>query len=92
MRMFNLSFALLAAVAVAIAAAPADAATKKKAKTSKAKATTSQPVFVSQFNSCTGAASQMWLPLAAAGSIGCGVVYAVPITVEGFMNPRPSRA
>jgi hypothetical protein len=89
----NLSFAILTAAALAFAAAPADAASKKKSKGSKARVTVSQqaPVtgyWASGFNNCATASATMWLPFAAVGTVGCGVVYAVPVMVEGFVAPR----
>jgi hypothetical protein len=92
----NLSFAILTAAALAFAASSADAATKKKTKSSKAKVTVSQtaPVtgyWASGFNNCASASATMWLPFAAVGTVGCGVVYAVPVAVEGFVY-RPARA
>jgi len=95
----NLSFAILTAAAIALAAAPADAAGKKKSKASKGKAkvTVSQraPVttgfWASGFNNCASASATWWFPIAAVGTVGCGVVYAVPVMVEGFVY-RPARA
>jgi hypothetical protein len=95
----NLSFAILTAAALALAASPADAAGKKKSKSSsKAKVTVSQraPVvtgyWASGFNNCASASATMWVPFAAVGTVGCGVVYAVPVMIEGFVAPRSTRA
>jgi hypothetical protein len=93
----NLSFAILTAAALAFAASPADAASKKKSKGSKAKVTVSQKApatgyWASGFNNCASASATMWLPFAAVGTVGCGVVYAVPVMVEGFVAPRSSKA
>lgn len=96
----NLSFAILTAATLAFAASPADAASKKKkSKGSKAKVTVSKPApapatgyWASGFNNCHSASATMWLPLAAVGSVGCAVVYAVPVAVEGFVAPRSSKA
>lgn len=94
----NLSFAILTAAALALATAPADAAGKKKGKkgSSKAKVTVSQkaPVtgyWAAGYNNCAAASNTMWVPFAAVGTLGCGVVYAVPIMVEGVVY-RPARA
>jgi hypothetical protein len=92
----NLSFAILTAAALAFAASSADAATKKKSKESKARVTVSQTApatgyWASGFNNCASASATMWLPFAAVGTVGCGVVYAVPVMVEGFVY-RPARA
>jgi hypothetical protein len=94
----NLSVAVLAAAAIAFAASPADAASKKKkSKGSKAKVTVSQKApatgyWAGGFNNCASASATMWLPFAAVGTVGCGVVYAVPVMVEGFVAPRSSKA
>ena len=88
MKKVNLSVALLAAVSLAIAASPSEAAAKKKAKSSKPQAAQSQAIFASHFNSCASTTSRMWIPVAAVGAISCGVVYAVPVTIEGFLMPR----
>jgi hypothetical protein len=93
----NLSFAILAAAALALAASPADAAGKKKSKGSKAKVTVSKqaPVtgyWASGYNNCASASATMWLPFAAVGTLGCSVVYVVPVMVEGFVTPRAARA
>lgn len=94
----NLSFAILTAAALALATAPADAASKKKSKgSSKAKVTVSQraPVtgyWSAGFNNCASASATMWLPFAAVGTVGCGVVYAVPVMIEGFVAPRSAKA
>jgi len=96
MKKFSV-FAFVSAIALAIAAAPAEAATKKKSKGgSKAKVTVSKqaPVggyWASGFNNCAGMNAGAWYPIAAIGAVGCGVVYAVPVMVEGFMFPQPSR-
>ena len=94
----NLSFAILTAAALALATAPADAASKKKSKSaSKTKVTVSQkaPVYgywASGFNNCAGVSSTMWVPFAVVGTVGCGVVYAVPVMIEGFVYPRSAKA
>jgi hypothetical protein len=94
----NLSFAILTAAALALAAAPAEAAGKKKSKGgSKTKVTVSKqaPVtgyWAGGFNNCASASATMWLPFAAVGTVGCGVVYAVPVMVEGFVYPRSTKA
>jgi hypothetical protein len=93
----NLSFAILTAATLAFAASPADAASKKKSKGSKAKVTVSQKApatgyWASGFNNCHSASATMWLPFAVVGSVGCAVVYAVPVAVEGFVAPRSSKA
>jgi hypothetical protein len=94
----NLSFAILTAAALALAAAPADAATKKKSKgSSKTKVTVSQRAPVTTgywsagFNNCASVGAGAWYPIAAAGAVGCGLVYAVPVMIEGFVY-RPARA
>ena len=93
----NLSFAILTAAALALAAAPADAASKKKSKgASKTKVTVSKQApatgyWAGGFNNCAGASATMWLPFAAVGTVGCGVVYAIPVMIEGFVY-RPARA
>ena len=92
---------LLISVAVAgssPSAAPAEAAGKKKSKGgSKTKVTVSKqaPVtgyWAGGFNNCASASATMWLPFAAVGTVGCGVVYAVPVMVEGFVYPRSTKA
>ena len=91
----NISLAVLAAVAMAVAAAPADAATKKK-KSSKAKVVVTQTApatgyWSSGFTQCGSAWAQGsggWYPIAAVGSVGCGIIYAVPVMIEGFLFPR----
>ena len=87
----NLSLAVLAAVAFAVAASPADAAAKKKsskAKAAKVVVTKPAPYFAANANACFTAASTWWFPIAAIGVVGCGVVYAVPVAVEGFLVPQ----
>lgn len=94
----NLSFAILTAAALAFAASPADAASKKKkGKSSKAKVTVSQKApatgyWASGFNNCASASATMWFPVAAVGTVGCGVVYTVPVMIEGFVAPRSAKA
>ncbi len=92
----NLSVAVLATVAMALAASPADAQSKKKSGKSKAaKVTVSKPApgyWSGGFNNCATSTSRMWFPLAALGAVGCGVVYAVPVAIEGYMAPRSSKA
>jgi len=90
----NLSLALAAAVAMAVAASPSEAATKKKAKATKAKVTVtkSQPYFVSNWNACASTAATWWFPFAVIGTVGCGVVYAIPVGVEGFVVPQGGNA
>jgi len=90
----NLALAVLAAVAMAVAAAPADAASKKKSKSSsKAKVTVTQTApatgyWAAGWTQCATWSAGAWYPIAAAGSVGCGVVYAVPVVIEGFLFPR----
>jgi hypothetical protein len=92
----NLALAVLAAVALAVATAPADAAKKKKDKGSKAKVTVTQTApatgyWSAGFTQCGSAWAQGsggWYPIAAVGSVGCGIVYAVPVMIEGFLFPR----
>jgi len=87
----NLSLAAVAAVALAIAASPADAASKKGGKSSKAaKVTVSkpQPYFTANWNACGAAAGTWWFPFAVVGSVGCAVVYAIPVAAEGFLVPQ----
>jgi hypothetical protein len=86
----NLSLAVLAAVAFAVATSPADAATKKaaKAKAAKVVVTKPAPYFAANANACFTAASTWWFPIAAIGAVGCGVVYAIPVAVEGFLVPQ----
>jgi ABC-type sugar transport system substrate-binding protein len=90
----NLSFAILTAAALALAASPADAASKKKSKGgSRTKVVVSKPAptngyWASGMNSCASASATWWFPIAAVGSVGCGVVYAVPVMIEGFVAPR----
>jgi hypothetical protein len=96
MKKFSV-FAFVSAIALAIAAAPAEAATKKKSKGSKAKVTVSKqaPVttgfWASGFNNCASVGTGAWYPLAAVGAVGCGIVYAVPVMIEGFMFPQASK-
>ena len=90
-------FAFVSAVALAIAAAPAEAATKKKSKGSKTKVTVSKQApatggyWASGFNNCAGWNAGAWYPIAAAGAVGCGVVYAVPVMIEGFLYPQAGK-
>ena len=92
----NFSLAILAAAALAFAASPADAASKKKSKGSKAKVTVSKPApagyatgyWSSSMLACGSATAGAWYPIAAVGSVGCGLVYAVPVMVEGFVVRR----
>jgi len=97
----NLSLAVLAAIALAVAAAPAEAASKKKSKGgSKSKVTVTQTApatgyWAAGFTQCGTAWAQGsagWYPIAAIGSVGCGLVYAIPVTIEGFLFPRASKA
>ncbi len=86
-------FAVVSAIALAIAAAPAEAATKKKSKSSKAKVTVSKQAPVTGywsagFNNCASWAAGAWYPIAAVNAVGCGVVYAVPVMIEGFVAPQ----
>ena len=97
MKKFSV-FAFVSAIALAIAAAPAEAATKKKkSKGSKAKVTVSQqaPVsgyWASGFNNCASVNAGAWYPIAAVGAVGCGVFYAVPVMIEGFLYPQAKKA
>jgi len=90
----NLSLAVLAAVAFTVAASPADAAKKKvaKAKAAKVVVTKPAPYFAANATACFNGASTWWFPLAAIGVVGCGVVYAVPVAVEGFLVPQGGKA
>ena len=86
----NLSLAVVAAVAMAVAASPSEAASKKKVvKSSKAAKVTvakSSPAYwASSANVCFSNAATWWFPIAAIGSVGCGIVYAIPVGVEGFV-------
>ena len=95
MKKFSI-FAFVSAIALAVAAAPAEAATKKKSKgSSKAKVTVSKQAPVTGFwsagfNQCAGWAAGAWYPIAAVNAVGCGIVYAVPVAIEGFVAPRGS--
>lgn len=90
-------FTVISAIALALAASPADAQAKKKAaKSSKAKVTVSKqaPVtgyWASGFNNCASVGAGAWYPIAAVGAVGCGVVYAVPVMIEGFLFPQASK-
>lgn len=91
----NLSLAVLAAVAFAVAASPADAATKKKSskgKAAKVVVTKPAPFFTANATACFNGAAGWWFPFAAIGTVGCGVVYAVPVAVEGFLVPQGGKA
>jgi hypothetical protein len=95
----NLSLAVLATAAFALAALPAEAATKKKSKgASKTKVTVSQTApatggyWSASFNSCASMGAGAWYPVAAVGAVGCGIVYAIPVMIEGFLFPRAGRA
>jgi hypothetical protein len=95
MRKFSV-FAFVSAIALALAAAPAEAATKKKSKSSKAKVTVSKQAPVTGywsagFNNCTGWVAGAWYPIAAVNAVGCGLVYAIPVSIEGFVAPRPKQ-
>ena len=95
MKKFSI-FAFVSAIALAIAAAPAEAATKKKSKGSKAKVTVSKQapvtgVWASGFNQCASMNAGAWYPIAAVGAVGCGIVYAVPVMIEGFMFPQEKK-
>lgn len=84
----NLSLAVIAAVAMAVAASPSEAASKKKsakAKAAKVTVAKSSPYYASSFSACYGSTAGMWFPIAAIGAVGCGVVYAVPVAIEGFV-------
>ncbi|HEX2512567.1 MAG TPA: hypothetical protein VHK44_08230 [Xanthobacteraceae bacterium] len=86
-------FTVVSAIALALAAAPAEAASKKKSKGSKAKVTVSKQAPVTGywsagFNNCASWAAGAWYPIAAVGAVSCGVVYAVPVMVEGFVAPQ----
>lgn len=88
----KLSFALAAAIAMALAASPADAAGKKKSGKSKgAKVTvekSSGPYYTASSQVCFANAATWWFPIAAIASVGCGIVYAVPVAAEGFLVPQ----
>jgi len=86
-------FTVVSAIALALAAAPAEAASKKKSKGSKAKVTVSKQAPVTGywsagFNNCASWAAGAWYPIAAVGAVSCGIVYAVPVAVEGFVAPQ----
>ena len=88
--------AVMSAVAFALAAAPAEAATKKKSKGSKTKVTVSKQAPVTGywsagFNNCASWAAGAWYPIAAVNAVGCGIVYAIPVAVEGFVAPQPKQ-
>jgi hypothetical protein len=88
----HLPLALAAAVAMAVAASPADAASKKK-KSSKSSAekvvvTKPAPFWSASATACFNGAATWWFPIAAIGSVGCGIVYAVPVAAEGFLAPQ----
>jgi hypothetical protein len=88
----NLSLAVIAAVATAVATLPAEAASKKKSsksgKAAKVTVAKSSPYYASSFNACYGSTAGMWFPIAAIGAVGCGIVYAIPVAIEGFVVPQ----
>ena len=88
----NLSLAVIASVAMAVAASPSEAASKKKSsgKAKAAKVTVAKPApyWASSFNACYGTTAGAWFPIAAIGAVGCGVVYAIPVAIEGFVVPQ----
>jgi hypothetical protein len=90
-------FTVISAIALALAASPADAQAKKKAaKSSKAKVTVSKQApatgfWASGFNNCASMNAGAWYPIAAVGAVGCGIVYAVPVMIEGFMFPQAKK-
>lgn len=87
----NLSLAVIAAVAMAVAASPADAAAKKKAgKAKAAKVVVAKPsaYWASSANVCFTNAASWWFPFAVVGTVGCGVFYAIPVGIEGFVVPQ----
>jgi hypothetical protein len=86
----NLSLAVIAAVAMAVAASPADAASKKKA--AKVTVAKSGPYWASNANVCFTNAASWWFPIAVVGTVGCGVFYAIPVAVEGFVVPQGGKA
>ena len=94
----NLSIAVLAAAAIAFAASPADAQSKKKkggkSKGAKVEVSKAAPggYWASGHNACATTYSGLWYPVAAVGAIGCSVVYAVPVMIEGFVAPRGGKA
>lgn len=89
----KLSLALAAAVALAVAASPANAASKKKSsKGAKVTVTKSEPYFTANWSACHAATATWWFPLAVIGTVGCGVVYAVPVAAEGFLVPQGGKA
>jgi hypothetical protein len=95
MKKASLSLALCAALSVVMAAAPADAQTKKKAASKPAQVTVSKAPhahYVGHFHSCGGAGHQAFgrvpllnLILVPITTVGCGLVFAVPILVETFV-------
>ena len=92
----HLSLALAAAVAMAVAASPADAASKKKksSKSSAAKVVVTKPApfWASNATACFNGAATWWFPFGAIGTVGCGVVYAIPVAAEGFLVPQGGKA
>jgi hypothetical protein len=91
----NLTLALAAAVAMAVAASPADAQSKKKSSKSKAAkvvVTAPAPFWASNATACFNGAATWWFPFAAIGSVGCGIVYAIPVAAEGFLVPQGGKA
>ena len=85
---------VVSAIAFALAAAPAEAATKKKSKGSKTKVVVTKQAPVTGywhagFNNCAIWAAGAWYPIAAANSVGCAIVYAIPVSFEGFVAPQP---
>jgi hypothetical protein len=92
----HLSLALAAAVAMAVAASPADAASKKKSskssKAAKVVVTAPAPYWASSATACFNGAATWWFPFAAIGSVGCGIVYAIPVAAEGFLVPQGGKA
>jgi hypothetical protein len=80
-------------MAVAMAAAPADAQTKKKSSSKPAQVTVNKgPTMVGHFHACASSGAQLFanVPLLALitvpfTTVGCGLVYAVPVMVESFV-------
>ena len=88
----KLTVAVLATAAFALATAPAHAQSKKGGKSKVTVEKSSGGYWASNHNACARWGSQAWYPIAAIGAIGCSIVYAVPVMVEGFVAPRSSKA
>lgn len=74
---------------MAVAASPADAASKKKSsKGAKVVVAKSGPYWASSANVCFTNAASWWFPIAVVGTVGCGVFYAIPVGIEGFVVPQ----